>query len=242
MDKFFFVTFDPLEIFWRISPFIYRTGFFILIHLCKCLIHLGKIVFIELFKIITNKSKEFISLKQFFHGSYHSLMIIGDPTGRHLPVVDKFMKKMSDICENSTIFESIWIWNGWPVELEQTAIFSLIYISVINSLYSLDLYSENVFNGSLRVGMSKTISGPGNLNNFTKLLVEPVVTDCILIDDIINIADSFIILDPSSVGYLELTIFDELFHFLLAGVGEVIVPIFKEDGLSHKIFSLRAGG
>ena len=169
-------------------------------------------------------------------------MIIGDPTGRHLPVVDKFMKKMSNIGVNSTVFESIWIWNGWPVELEQTAIFSLIYISVINSLYSLDLNAKNVFNGSLRVGVTETISGPGDLDDFTKLLVEPVVTDCILIDDIINIADSFIILDPSSVRYLELTIFDELFYFLFAGAGEVIVPIFEEDGLSYEIFSLGAGG
>ena len=44
-------------------------------------------------------------------------MIIGDPTGRHLSVVDKFMKKMSDVGENSTVFESIWVGNGWPVEL-----------------------------------------------------------------------------------------------------------------------------
>ena len=99
-----------------------------------------------------------------------------------------------------------------------------------------------MFNRGLRVGMSETVSSPGDLNNFTKLLVEPVVTDCILIDDIINIADSFIILDPSSVGYLELTIFDELFYFLFAGAGEVIVPIFEEDGFSYEIFSLRAGG
>ena len=89
--------------------------------------------------------------------------------------------------------------------------------------------------------MTETVSGPGDLNDFTKLLVEPVVTDCILIDDIINIADSFIVLDPSSVGDLELTVFDELFYFLFAGVGEIFVPIFEEDGFSHEIFSLGAG-
>ena len=169
-------------------------------------------------------------------------MVICNPTGRHLSVVDKLMKEMSDIGVNSTIFESIWIWDGWPVELEQTTIFSLIDISIIYPLYSLDLYSKNVFNGGLRVGMSETISSPGNLNNFTKLLVEPVMTDCILIDDIINIADSFIILDPSSVCDLELTIFNELFYFLFAGAREVVIPIFEEDNLSYKIFSLGAGG
>ena len=105
----------------------------------------------------------------------------------------------------------------------------------------MDLNSKDMFNGGLRVGMSETVSSPGDLNNFTKLLVKPVMTDCILIDDIINIADSFIILDPSSVCDLELTIFDELFYFLFASAGEVIIPIFEEDDLSYEIFSLGTG-
>ena len=50
--------------------------------------------------------------------------------------------------------------------------------------------------------MAKTVSGPSNFSGFSELMIQPIVTNGILINDIIDIADSFVIFDPSSIGDL----------------------------------------
>ena len=92
---------------------------------------------------------------------------------------------------------------------------------------------------SLGMRMTKTISSPSYFNLIVKVLLEEVHSQSVLVENIVVVADSFIILHPAAICDFKLTCLKELFDFLLLIIIYIIVPVFKEDRLSDKIFSFR---
>ena len=142
-------------------------------------------------------------------------MIVCYPLLIHSSIVNKLMQKVSNMSKHATIFQTVWVRYSWPVEFKKTTIFSFINISIIYPLNSLNLKSKKMFNGHLRMWMPKTISCPSYFGKLSKLFIHPVMSQSILIKNIIDIANSLIILYPSPIGDLKLTIFDQLFDNLL---------------------------
>jgi hypothetical protein len=114
---------------------------------------------------------------------------------------------------------------------------SLVNVSVINSLNSLELKSEQTFQSNLRMTVSKTISCPTNFINVSELFIHPVHTNCILVKNIFIIANGFVILYPTAVGNVDLTIFQKFFYSLFLTFRNIFIPIFEENNLCNKIFS-----
>ena len=148
------------------------------------------------------------------------------------------MQKVSDIIKNSSILAIIWIWNWRPVELQQITIFPIINISIIDSFNSLEFYTKNMLKSNLRVRVSKTISCPSDFSLNTKLGMHKVMTNSVLIKNIIKIANSLIILNPPCIRYLQLTVLDQSLHLLSLWLRNVLIPILEKHNLCHKIFSI----
>lgn len=85
--------------------------------------------------------------------------------------------------------------------------------------------------------MSEAVCSPTYFSDLPKLLIQPVLASRVLIDDIINITYCFVVLDPSSVGDLQLAILDELLDLFLLVMREVVIPILQENNLSDKKFA-----
>jgi hypothetical protein len=65
-----------------------------------------------------------------------------------------------------------------------------------------------MLNGDLRVGMSEAVSGPSNFGSNSEFCIQEIISNCVLVNDIIEVADCLVILDPSSVGHLELPLLE----------------------------------
>lgn len=55
------------------------------------------------------------------------------------------------------------------------------------------------------------------------------MTNGVLVDNIVDIADSFVIFYPASISDLDLSVFDQVLKFLLTGTWKIIIPIFEKD-------------
>lgn len=82
------------------------------------------------------------------------------------------------------------------------------------------------------MGVSKTISCPADLDGYLKCFVHVVHADCILIEDVIKITYCLVVLDPTSVGYLQLPIMQQLCHLSFLCRSDIVKPILEEDYLS----------
>lgn len=81
-------------------------------------------------------------------------------------------------------------------------------VSIIDSFDALKLHSNNTLEGCLRVGVSKTVSGPSYFYHVSELAIQEVLAEGVLIQDIIVVANSFIVLHPSTIGYFQLSLFN----------------------------------
>jgi hypothetical protein len=59
----------------------------------------------------------------------------------------------------------------------------------------------------------------------------------ILINDIINIANCLIVLNPATISYLELAWLDEFFYFLSHLRSDIIIPVLEKNNFSYEVFS-----
>lgn len=65
------------------------------------------------------------------------------------------------------------------------------------------------------------------------------MSECVLIDDIVNITNCLVIFYPSPVCYFQLTISNKLSYFGLHFSWDGIIPVFQKYYLSYKIFPFR---
>ena len=89
--------------------------------------------------------------------------------------------------------------------------------------------------------MAEAIGRPADPTDITKLIVQPVHSDSVLFDDIVVVADGFIILDPAKVDHLQLTVIQQLLELILLCLIHVVVPILHEEHLRHEIPSVGCG-
>ena len=85
--------------------------------------------------------------------------------------------------------------------------------------------------------MTETVSCPGHFRNHLELGIEEIMAHCVLIKDIVNITNCLVVLNPSSVCYLQLTVLYKLLYLIFLGVLKTVIPIFEEYPFGHKIFS-----
>ena len=142
---------------------------------------------------------------------------------------------MPHLVEDTPVSFIIGVRNGLPIELEKGSIFMLVNISIVYSLYTLELYSQDVFEGSLWMWMPKWVSCPAYLHYIFEFLMEEVHADSILINDVIIVADCFIVFNPSTVSNLKLSIFQQLRDLILFLFVQVIIPILKENNLCYEV-------
>ena len=90
--------------------------------------------------------------------------------------------------------------------------------------------------------MPEAVSGPTYLCLHSELSIQPIVTDSVLVEYVIDVTDCLVVLDPSAVGDLELAFLDEFLYLFLLVVVEGVVPILEEDDLGHEILSDCAAG
>lgn len=94
-----------------------------------------------------------------------------------------------------------------------------------------------MLDGHLRMRMPEAISRPSNLCIDSKLSLEEVMPNGVLINDIIDIANRLIILHPSSIGDLQLSLFKQFFDLFLLVLVEIVVPILEEYHFRNEVFS-----
>lgn len=85
--------------------------------------------------------------------------------------------------------------------------------------------------------MTETISRPSNFSLNPELSMQKYRSDCVLVQNIIHVANSLVIFDPSAIRYLQLTILYKFFDLFLFIRTKIFVPIFEKEYFSHKIFS-----
>ncbi len=85
--------------------------------------------------------------------------------------------------------------------------------------------------------MPKTVSGPPYLCSQAELRVEEVMAHSILVDDIINVAHCLIVLYPSAVCEIQLSLFEQLLHLIFLISCEVVIPIFEKDHFGNEVFA-----
>jgi hypothetical protein len=117
-------------------------------------------------------------------------------------------------------------------------ILALVNVPIVDSLNSLELDAQQVLEGHLRVTVAKGISRPCNFVYVSEFFVHPVHADRVLIEDVVVVANSFVVLDPSAVDDVQLPFFDHFLHIGLLFDWNVFVPIFEKDDLGHEVFSL----
>ncbi len=65
------------------------------------------------------------------------------------------------------------------------------------------------------------------------------MSNCILVNNVVHIANCLVIFNPSSICYLQLPITYKLSDFSLHIIWDELIPVFKKNYLSYKIFSFR---
>ena len=61
--------------------------------------------------------------------------------------------------------------------------------------------------------------------------------DCILVNDVINIANCLVILNPSTISYLELAWPNKLFYVLSHIRLDIIIPVLEKNNFCYEVFS-----
>ena len=90
--------------------------------------------------------------------------------------------------------------------------------------------------------MPEAVGGPADLRRNAKIGAEEVVTDGVLVDDVINVANSLVVLDPPAIGQVQLTLFEQFFHLFLLIGRQIVIPILEKHHLRHEVFSLSVAG
>ena len=90
--------------------------------------------------------------------------------------------------------------------------------------------------------MPEAVGGPADLRRDAEIGVEEVVADGVLVDDVINVANSLVVLDPPAIGQVQLALFEQSFHLLLLVGREIVVPILEKYHLRHEVFPLGVAG
>lgn len=108
-------------------------------------------------------------------------------------------------------------------------------IHLIDSLGSLHFEAEFIEQGRIRMGVSKGIRGPGDPTDDPEGLQHKVHANRKLLDDVIIVADGFVALDPPGIGYLQLSVANELPELLFFGLIHPGIPVLEEDRFGHEI-------
>ena len=180
----------------------------------------------ELLEIVSDKPKKFLSLVQFSHCFIHIFVISGKNIRWLEPVINEFMQKMPYVGKYSSVSAAVRVRHSWPVKFKQTSVFSLVYVSLVDSLNSLSFESQQMLNRCLGMRMSKTISGPADFSLDSKVLPQKLVSECVLIDDVVDVGDCFVVFDPSAISDFQLSVADKLSGFCLLFRRDRIVPVF----------------
>lgn len=64
---------------------------------------------------------------------------------------------------------------------------------------------------------------------------------CILINNIVDVANCFVIFNPPSICYFQLSIANELSDFSFHIIWDKVIPVFEKYDFSDKIFSFFVG-
>lgn len=94
-----------------------------------------------------------------------------------------------------------------------------------------------MFKSCLGMRMSKRISCPSNSRRYSELLIQKVMSDGVLIKNVIHIAHCLVVLDPPSISNFKLAVLQQLFNFILFIGRKRVVPILEENDLSDEKFS-----
>ncbi len=121
------------------------------------------------------------------------------------------MQKVSQVVQHTSVLFTVRVRYWLPVELEQRCGLALVNVPVIDSLNSLELESEQMLKGNLRVTVSKGVSGPSDAIDVPELFIHPVHSYSVLIEDVVVVADCLVVFDPSAVGDVKLAVFEQLF-------------------------------
>ena len=80
----------------------------------------------------------------------------------------------------------------------------MVDIPLINPFDSLEFEAKEVLEGDLGVGVPEAIGGPGYFSGVVDFLLEVVETERVLVEDIVEVADCFVVFDPAGVDDFEL--------------------------------------
>jgi hypothetical protein len=68
------------------------------------------------------------------------------------------------------------------------------------------------------------------------------VTNGVLVNDVIDVTHCLIVLYPSAIRQLQLTLLEQFLHLFLLIARQILIPILEEHHLRHEIFSLSVTG
>ena len=68
------------------------------------------------------------------------------------------------------------------------------------------------------------------------------MTNGVLVNDVIDVTHCLIVLYPSAIRQLQLTLLEQFLHLFLLIARQILIPILEEHHLRHEIFSLSVTG
>lgn len=228
---------ESVEVISGVSVLVDRTFSVSAVELIKSTLQVHEFLSDELFKIVSEEPEVLVLLVQLLH-VLCELFEVSCNRGRvdSSQIVD-FMQEMSDIGHNSSVLAIVRVRNCRPVKLQQAAILPFVNIPIIDPLNALELKPKQMLYGHLRMRMPEAISRPSNLRIDSKLSLEEVMPNGVLINDIIDIANRLIILHPTSIRHLQLPLFEQFFDLFLLILVEIVVPILEEYDLRNEVFA-----